>query len=95
MLIFAGPYVFENPLVLMLLGLSLILGNAWFLSRFDWPFEKSALAHLVAAAGALFFLVLLDFLIEFSHQGIGMSLVGTGTMVAILLFRRKIKQRSG
>ena len=95
MLMFAGPYIFGNPLVLMLLGLLLILGSARFLSRFDWSFEKSALTRLAAAAGALSFLVFLDFLLELSHQGIGMSLVGTGTMVAILLFRRKIKQRSG
>ena len=92
---FAGPHVFENPLVLMLRGLLLIWGSAWFLSRFDWSFKKSALARLAATAGALSFLVFFNFLLELSHQGIGMSLVGTGTIVAILLFRRKIRQRSG
>jgi hypothetical protein len=65
------------------------------LSRLDWSFEKSALAHLAATAGALSFLVFFDFLLELSHQGIGMPLVGTETIAAILLFRRKIRQRSG
>jgi hypothetical protein len=95
MLMFAGPYIFENPLVLMLLGVLLILGSVRFLSRFDWAFPKPALARLAAAAGVLSFRVFFDFLLELSHQGVGMSLVGVGTIVAILLFRRRIRQRSG
>jgi len=57
MLMFADPYIFENTLVLMLLGVLLILGSVWFLSRFDWAFPKPAPARLAAMAGALSFLV--------------------------------------
>ena len=89
LLFWAGPYIINSPIIIMLLGMVLVFGPIKLLTSFDWEGPLSASSRFAVIAGALSFLIVLAFLEEF--QAFGMAFVGLGAILGILRLKRRMK----
>jgi len=91
-----GPYVFNHPIIVMILGIALVFGMLRLLKDFDWRGHASSLDRLAIVSGALFFLIIITPLQEFgadrTDNPAGMTLVGVAAVAGLLLLRYKIKR---
>lgn len=91
LLFYSGPYIINNPVIVILLGAVFILCGIWYVNRFDWRLPESAVNRLSIISGGLAFIIFLAFLMEF--RGItGMSVVGLSAVALLLVLRFKIKR---
>jgi hypothetical protein len=91
----AGPYIFSEPIILMILGLALVLAIFSFIKHFKW--DESTLYHKFAlAAGAVCFFIVLTPLQELrngqSENTQGMLIVGIISLLLLILLRRRLKR---
>ncbi|MCW3998417.1 MAG: hypothetical protein NWF10_07610 [Candidatus Bathyarchaeota archaeon] len=90
----AGPNIINEPLILMVIGLGLVIGVFLFLKRFNW--SVNSLYHKFSLiAGALFFFIFLTPFQELDKNRPdntrGMFLVGIVALILLLLVRKKLK----
>jgi hypothetical protein len=95
MIFWIGPHL-TSPLIVMVLGVSLIAGMTRFVKRFDWN-PPNDMHQLALVSGALSFFIMIAPLQELdktrTDNPVGMSLVGLAFLVGLVLFRRQIKKR--
>ncbi len=94
LLYWAGPYIVGNPVAIMALGMTQVFIIGRLLRRFDWSPHVRELNLLTVTAGALSFLVVLDFLQETRPGMTGMALVGISVIAGLFILRRKIRARN-
>jgi len=98
LLFWSGPYIFNNPMIILLLGIALVFGMLKYLRRFNWEGSNSYQSRLAAIAGALSFLIILAFIQELDRNRVdntaGMVVVGLVSAVALLLLRNRLKKMS-
>lgn len=83
----------DYPIVTMTLGIILVFAFVRFLSRLDWTSPHSDLNLLAAVSGALAFLIFLGFVQETRSGYLGMSFVSLSAIIALLVFRKRLKRR--
>jgi phosphoglycerol transferase MdoB-like AlkP superfamily enzyme len=89
-----GPYIINEPLILMIIGLGLVIGVFLFSKQYDW--NKDSLYHKFSLiAGALFFFIFLTPFQELDRNrpdnSQGIFLVGIVAIILLLFVRKKLK----
>jgi len=93
----AGPYIYNEPLILLIIGTGLVSFIFFFLRRYDW--NEDTLYHKFAlVAGSVVFLVSLTPFQELDKSRLdntqGMLIVGIITLIMLFLLRQKLKPRA-
>ncbi len=93
----AGPYIINEPLILMVIGIGLVSIIFLFLRRYDW--NEDTLYHKFAlVAGAVVFLICLTPFQELDKNrpdnAQGMLIVGIVALIMLILFRQNLKPKS-
>ena len=93
----ALPFLLPSPVIVMLFGVLLVLGFAFFVQRYDWG-EESDLHRLALISGGLLFFILLAPLQELSKTRVdapkGMGFVGLAFLIGLILLGWYMKRRN-
>lgn len=96
LLFWSGPHIFNNPVIILLLGIVLVFGMLKYMKRFNWKGSNSYQSRLAVIAGALSFLIFLAFIQELDRNRVdnttGMVVVGLISAVSLLLLRSRLKK---
>jgi len=94
---YAGPFLVNNPVAIILLEALIAFAGLRYLSRVDWHGAGSDLRRLAVVAGALSFLIGLAPLQELDKARVdnpsGMTLVALAAIVGLVLLWRKVRER--
>jgi hypothetical protein len=97
LIFWALPFLLPSPVIVMLFGVLLVLGFAFFLQRYNWG-EESDLHRLALISGGLLFFILLTPLHELSETRTddpkGMGFVGFVFLIGLILLGWYIKRRN-
>lgn len=97
LIFWALPFLLPSPVIVILFGLLLTFGFAFFLQRYDWG-EESDLHRLALISGGFLFFILLTLLQELSETRVddpkGMGFAGLAFLIGLVLLRWRVKRRN-